>query len=358
MKKLGERLHKQPVWIALIITLCLVMWIASGYLSAQSDETSVNEKTNTHPISKVQTTIMHAERVNRDVTLYGRTEPDRIATVRAEVNGRVIEVLAERGSAVSKGDVLVKLDPQDRHEQLAFAKALLGQRETEFNGIEALKKQGYQAQTALAEAQANLESARAQVSQLELALENSVVVAPFDGVLNERVVEVGDYLREGDEIATIVDLQPLVFTAHVTESDIASVTLGQQASARLISGEQVTGRIRYISNVSNEGTNTFTIEVAVANPDNALLAGLSGEIFVTLKQVNAIKITPSVMALDEDGNLGVKVVENNRVRFISIDMVKSEADGVWLAGLGEQAEVITRGQGFVRDGDSVEVVNN
>ncbi|MEC9261705.1 MAG: efflux RND transporter periplasmic adaptor subunit, partial [Pseudomonadota bacterium] len=138
----------------------------------------------------------------------------------------------------------------------------------------------------------------------------------------------------------------------------ASVTLGQQASARLISGEQVTGRIRYISNVSNEGTNTFTIEVAVANPDNALLAGLSGEIFVTLKQVNAIKITPSVMALDEDGNLGVKVVENNRVRFISIDMVKSEADGVWLAGLGEQAEVITRGQGFVRDGDSVEVVNN
>jgi multidrug efflux system membrane fusion protein len=72
----------------------------------------------------------------------------------------------------------------------------------------------------------------------------------------------------------------------------------------------------------------------------------------------AVRITPSVMALDEDGNLGVKTVVNEHVKFIPIDIVKSDSQGVWLGGMGDITDVITLGHGFVRDGDKVNAIYN
>ncbi|MEZ9418021.1 efflux RND transporter periplasmic adaptor subunit, partial [Vibrio sp. 10N.286.49.E1] len=76
-----------------------------------------------------------------------------------------------------------------------------------------------------------------------------------------------------------------------------------------------------------------------------------------LETSDAIKITPAMLALDEAGNLGVKTLvsidDSPTVRFVNIQLVKAEQDGVWLTGLGQQVDIITVGQGFVRDGDSV-----
>ena len=67
----------------------------------------------------------------------------------------------------------------------------------------------------------------------------------------------------------------------------------------------------------------------------------------------AIKVTPSVLALNEAGDIGIKVVESDYVKFVPIRLLKAESDGVWLMGMGAYADIITRGQGFVRDGDQV-----
>ena len=75
-----------------------------------------------------------------------------------------------------------------------------------------------------------------------------------------------------------------------------------------------------------------------------------------LEKTWAMRISPAVMALDEQGNLGVKTVVNEHVKFVPIDIVKSDSQGVWLTGMGERADIITLGHGFVRDGDKVEVV--
>jgi multidrug efflux system membrane fusion protein len=203
---------------------------------------------------------------------------------------------------------------------------------------------------------ANLESAKATVASLKRDLENTQIVAPFDGILNERQVEVGDYLSVGDAIAQLVDMDPLVIRADVTESHIQSLTVGGAATGRLATGQHVEGVIRYISSVSTAGTNTFPIEVAVDNTDDKFVAGISTELSIAYDSTWAIKLSSGLMSLDEQGNLGIKTVEDDVVHFVPIDLVKSDKFGVWLSGLGQQAEVITLGQGFVRDGDKVEVV--
>ena len=351
-----NKLKQQPAWIALIIFIALCLWVASGMLKAQNENDSDNPKRTAIPLVKVTVEHVNADEVTREINLYGRTEPDRIATLRSEVKGLVKDVHVQEGERVSKGQKIISLEKSDIVSRLQSAKATLRQREVELKGAESLKAQGYQSQTALAQATANLEMAKADRVSYQLAVFKSQIIAPFDGIINQRFVEVGDFLKEGDNIAILVDLDPLVITANVTEINVQGLKTQQLATGRMVSGDRLQGKIRYISSISEPGTNTFKIEVEVPNPDFTQMAGMSTELALPLETTWAMRISPAVMALDEQGNLGVKTVVDGHVKFVPIDIVKSDSQGVWLSGMGQQADIITLGHGFVRDGDKVEVV--
>lgn len=347
-------LAQRPYIIAIAITLILILWMASGIAQEADAPEKLNSKKQIIP--KVQVETMRAQKVRDAIELYGRTEPDRIATLKAEVSGQVEQVFAKRGSRVQKGQVIVKLALNDLTSQLARSKALLKQREIEYQGAKKLNADGYQGEVQLSTAAANLEAVRADINRLEIAIDNTNIKAPFDGVLNTRYVEQGDYLQIGDDVAVIADLNPLVVRAFVTENKVGKLSVGQQATIKLLNEKPIQGQLRYIASLADENTNTFKIEAIIENPDYRLLAGISSELELGFEQVPAIKLSPALLALDDKGNIGVKSVENDIVVFTPINVVKSESDGMWLTGFGEQAEIITLGQGFVREGDRVEAI--
>jgi len=345
---------ERPYIIAVVITLLLVLWMASGVMK---EADVLEHKTKTERIiPKVKVATHHATEVSDAVELYGRTEPDRITTLKAEISGKVEQVLAKRGSKVSKGQIIARLAINDLTAQLDRSKALLTQREIQFNGTKKLNADGYQGEVEVSSAAANLASVKADIKRLEIALEHTTIRAPFDGVLNTRYVEQGDYVQSGDDIAMIADLNPLIVRAYVTENQIDKIEVNQQADIQLLNRKPIIGKVRYIASVADSNTNTFKIEVAIDNSSQGLLAGLSSEVSITLAQVPAIKLSPALLALDEKGNIGVKTVVDEKVVFTGINVVKSESDGLWLTGLGQQADVIILGQGFVRAGDTVDAV--
>jgi len=352
-------LAQRPYIIAAVITSILVLWMASGPSAAEQKSTlkaqvpSHDDKQVTAQV-KVETRL--AQDIHKSIELYGRTEPDRITTLKAEIRGKIIQVSAKRGSRVTKGQVIAKIALNDLPAQLIRSQALLTQREVEYQGAVKLNEQGYQGKVHLAQSFAALESVKAEIQRLELDIANTVIKAPFAGILNTRYVEVGDYVASGDDIAMIADLDPLIVRAHVTEQQISQLSVGQVAQATLLNGEQAQGKVRYIASVGNDSTNTFKIEVAIDNKKAQLLAGLSSELTIDLAQMSAIKISPALLALDEKGNIGVKSVKDAIVQFTPIEIIKSESDGIWLTGLGEKADIIVLGQGFVRAGDTVEAI--
>ena len=216
-----------------------------------------------------------------------------------------------------------------------------------------MQKKGLSGEIAFANAQAQLIEANFQVSKAELALKNTEVKAPFSGFVNDFSVEIGDFVALGDHIASLVDLSKLVIMADVNEKNIHEIELGQVALVRLLDGSERQGTLSYIARTSNPSTNTFPIEIELPNPNHLVSAGVSAEINLRLGREMAIKVTPSVLALNEAGDIGIKVVESDYVKFVPIRLLKAESDGVWLMGMGAYADIITRGQGFVRDGDQV-----
>ena len=287
----------------------------------------------------------------------GRTAPARVVELNAETDGRVIGVDAERGDRFDAGDVIVRLDERDRRARLAQAEATVKQRELEFDARARLKGDSYVSEAQLQEAAALLQSAKTELIRARLDIDYMVIRAPFDGALQERQVEVGDFVKLGDPVASIVDDRTLIVRASIAEYEAHFVEKGEPGSAKLATGQTVHGTIRYIAPVADEATRTFDVELEIDNADGALRAGMTAELVIPAETLYAHKVSPSLLTLDEEGNLGIKVVnESGMVEFHAADIAMSSSDGVWIAGLPYSATIITVGQGFVNEGIVVDAI--
>jgi multidrug efflux system membrane fusion protein len=354
-----ETLRTRPWLIAVAIGAALVLWMASGHDSgdrAAADAGRRIAQAEPAAIPTVEAQLVTAEPVTRSLAVYGRTAPARTVELKAETIGRVIEIGVARGARVPKGGVIVRLDDRDRAARLSEARAVVRQREVQYQAQMKLKPEGYVSETLLAESVAQLEAARAELRRAELDLEHRDIRAPFPGALQDRAVEVGDYVSEGDPIGTFVDDRTLVVVGAVAEQFASALREGAAARARLATGERVQGTIRYVAPVADQATRTFTIELEIDNSADRLPAGVTAEIDLPLGTVLAHRISPALLTLDDQGELGVKTVgSDGRVEFHGADIARSSSDGVWLAGLPNPARIITAGQGFVAAGALVRV---
>ena len=349
-----KTLSRYPWIISLFLILLLAAWLASGMLQAAPVTKQV--KSDNTPIPKVRVRKISSQKVHQSIILYGRTEPSRSTVLRAELSGRITEIYATRGQRIKKNAPVMRLDLNDRDKQLSYVEARLAQHKLEFEGSKSLSIKGYQGKAQLAQSQADLKQTEAQIAQLKKEIENTLIRAPFDGVIYDQSVEIGEYVTIGEQLADIIDLNPLIVRGNVSQQNIQSIYLKQNALITFAGDMKKTGQVHYISSMSNAQTNTFRIEVSLHNPDLKILAGLTTEIEIPLKQIDAIKISPALFSLDENGVIGIKWVKDSIVQFSTIDVIKTETDGVWIKALDADIKIITVGQAFVRKGDKVDAV--
>ena len=338
------------------IVLLVALWVASGQFGPEETET-IEPAAGAATKSAVRVRTQTAEEVMRTIVVNGKTAPARIVHLAAETDGRIEYIGARRGASLNRGDVIVRLDERDRTARLAQAEATVRQREVEYEARERLKSESYVSEAQLQEAVAQLETARAELTRARLDLEYMTVTAPFAGALQSRAVEIGDFVKRGDPIATYVDNRTIIVSANLSEFDARHVNVGDKAEARLATGETVRGAIRYVAPVADDATRTFLVELEVDNADGALRAGGTAELRIPAETVLAHRISPSLLTLDDAGNVGVKIVNDlGQAEFVVADVALSTHDGVWLAGLPETATIITVGQGYVATGALVNAV--
>jgi multidrug efflux system membrane fusion protein len=308
-------------------------------------------------IVSVQVMTSKAEAQPRNIVLRGRTEADRVVEVRAETTGRVVDIPVEEGALVHKGDLIAVLDGADRAARLAEAKALLQQRKAESEASKRLAAKGFAPKLNLTELAANEALAQAQVTGMEVEISHLSIEAPIEGVLDERNAEIGHYLQVADPVATIIDLDPIVLVGYATERDVGQLEIGGPARARLLDGREVVGALRFIAARAEKETRTFRVEVEVPNADYGIRDGLSAELVLPVDDVPAHRVSPAVLTLGPNGEVGVKLVDDSdTVRFTPVDILREDTSGLWITGLAQSARLIVVGQDFVMDGQVVRPV--
>lgn len=353
---MSTQARNYPLIISLSIVVAVALWMLSGLLTGSGEEDSASESTAIET-QQVRVQEFHSQEITREILVSGRTEPNRVIEVRAETEGAVDSIGAERGDTVAEGTVLLKLDLRDRNARLAEAAALVAQRELESKAIQDLRSREFTTDVQIADATARLESARAAHERIKLEIANTSILAPIDAVLQERGVEIGDFVRTGDTVAELVDLDPLIVRGEVNEREISDLAIGSRGTAIMVDGTEVEGTIRYLSPVAAEGTRAFSVELAIDNPDNSIRAGQTAQLKLYADLIRVHTLSAALLTLADDGTVGVKVVDNdNRVKFYPVEIAGATQNGTQVTGLPETIRLITVGQGFVIEGQRVNPV--
>lgn len=341
----------RSVIIAILAVVVIGMWfmLNSGKHAENNKETPPNIASE-KPVEAVTVVVEKriAEQHQVTYTLYGRSEPNREVAVKAETAGLVVSAPVSEGRTVQRGTVLCRQDVDARQAAVDQASALLRTRELEYKAAQALVEKGYRSATQAATAKAALDGAKASVKQAEIELDNVNMRAPFAGIFEEQIAEIGDYLGPGQPCGLLVDLNPLIIASELTETQIRDVKIGQTANVTLATGEALTGKVRFIEAKSDPSTRTFRAEISVPNPSYRLKGGVTATVAFKAGTVNAQFIPAQVLALDDQGVLGVRYVDdNNRVQFNSVTTIDEEDGGIWVTGLPNQVRIIVKGQDYV-----------
>jgi multidrug efflux system membrane fusion protein len=355
---------KRSYLVAGAIAVVVCGWLLTGLIGDDGTPQAPKEADRSAELAvpAVQVRTIVAEPRVRQLSLFGRTEADRRVEVRAETGGRVADKVVEKGQKVNAGEVIVRLNMDDRRARLKRAEAEVEHRRVTYRASQSLAKSGFVADIKKAEDWAALEQARAALAAIKLDIERTEVRAPFDGIVDALPVEVGDYVQSGGSmnssiVAEVVDLDPIVVVCDVPEKEVGRIRVGDEADVRLVTGERARGTVRYVARTANSATRTFRVEIEVANPEATIGEGITAEVRLRQGEILAHRVTPAILTLDDDGVVGVKVVEDgDRVVFHRVVIVGDTPEGVWLAGLPERVTLITVGQEFVRDGQRVRPV--
>ncbi len=354
-------MRKSYIW-ATAITVGLGLWMASPYLmgaftSKQEIPAAVAEAKPVEKLFKVRVKTFTAIPRVAVVTANGVTAASKRVEVRTRTNGTILESQFSQGQSVKTGDVLCKLDMAGRLSQLAEAKAALASAQRDFDATQNLVKNSYATQSKLMSDKARLDAAQAKLISIVTDVGYLEIKAPVDGVLVEKPAEAGSLLSQGGLCATISELDPLLVAAQISEIYVPYVVEGMTAKARLATGEEVEGRVRFISKTADLATRTFRVELEVANPGERMREGVTTELSVGLPPQMAQKLPGSVLILNDAGNIGVRVLNaDNTTQFKPVEIIAQDPDGMWVTGLDNSISLVTVGQDYVRDGEKVEPV--
>lgn len=340
--------------LALLLTFILASWLIIGLSSETEEYINPRPLVMDHGLRKVQVERMQGSLTERLITVSGKTAANRSVELKSEIRSKVKTVHKQKGERVKKGDLIVELDARDWPARVNQTKASLRQYTLEFESAKKLIKKGLFNEAQLAQAETALANARADLTNAQINLAASRITAPFDGIVDQRYVELGDYVKENTSIVKILDFSPYLVTGHVAEKDASFINIGDRAQATLITGDIIKGVIRFIAAEADAQTRTFPIEMEVVNPSGSMTSGLTAKLQIPQPKQFAHKISPALLILNDQGHLGLKgITPDNKVIFHGIDILKAENTGIWITGLEEQTQVITVGQGFVDYGEEV-----
>jgi multidrug efflux system membrane fusion protein len=278
------------------------------------------------------------------ITISGATAPDKATALAARTSGIIEALPVQKGARIARGALVVRIEGPEFAANVTTAEALLAQRRHELSVAEKLNKSGNTSDTALTAARSSMAAAEAQLSQARAAADRLTLVAPFNGVVGDVPVELGEWVQTGTPVARLL-------------ADIGLIHVGSKAEVRLIDGRRLQGQVRFVAAEASSKTRTFPVEVALPNPDGKIPAGMTAELTLFAPAVQAVQVRRSVITLSGDGTLGVRAVgSDDVVKFIPVKLIDDTPDGLIITGVPQGLRVIVSGQDMVKDGARVNAV--
>jgi membrane fusion protein, multidrug efflux system len=320
--------------------------------------------------AQVKTEAVSAAEVPKTLRLTGSLRGNREADVAANASGRVLSVAFERGDSVRLGQTLATLDVRaatlsanEARAQAESARAQEEQARDECARYEKLKARGaisdLEYQQKMTQCRTLPLTAEAATARAALAAQNvgdGVIRAPFAGVVAERFIEVGQFVRQDTKVVTLVSLDPIRLELSVPEAEVARVAEGAQVSFGVAAypGRRFSGKLRFVSGVVRASTRDLVVEALVPNPERMLLPGMFADVELAVG-VQTLPSVPKSALLVRNEQARVFVVAGGRLeeRVVALGPAFGERVSV-VRGVGVGDQVVVSDPSQLSNGQAVQ----
>ncbi len=323
------------------------------------------------PPPPVETAKAIEKELSETIPLFGNVHSARSATVRAEVQGAVIEFHKEVGDSIKDGEAVAHIDSEKYRISMEIAEAALERAKAAFekarldeDRMTTLYKKNVmsmeEAQAAtlnrkMAEADVTLRKVEVKSARRDLNL--TKVRAPFPGYLAKKYLQKGDWVRAGDPVFDIVDLSSVYVSAEFPEKELSRVSLNSSATVRLDAYPEVEfkGKLTRIAPRASLESRGFMVRVEFNDPNGIARDGLFARVEILSRRATAIMVSKD--AIVERGPMKIVFkVEDGTVRQINVSVLQQMGDMVEIkGGLKAGDEVVVTGNEILRDGARVNV---
>ena len=350
-------LRRNAVKAAIILSAIAILTVITKMPTRKRDAPS----TEAPPVNVTVMTVIAEPQVADAFDLPAVVEPNRIITVSAEVAGRIERIPPKKGSAVRAGDLLIQLNADFVRPAFEIAKAQVKRDQIEFDRMASLVKDDATPQRDLDNATAQLATSKAQLEEVSARLNRTRIPAPTGGVLNDLLVEEGEYVDIGTPVAEVVEIDTVKVVVEVPERDIAFFAVGQEARIFVdVKGQQISlvGTITFISKLADQRTRSTRMEITLENKERLLRSGQIVLVRLTRRILKDAILVPLLAVIPMEDSKAVYVVNTTEAqrREVELGFIKGERVQV-KRGLEPGDRLIIAGHRFIAPGQKVNVVS-
>jgi len=359
-------LYDARIWLAPLVIAAAFLLTACGKANGDNGKDAKDE------VPAVPVEVAETRRAEM-AAIYTGTAPiesERKAFVMPKVKGEIRAVLADEGQRVREGQVLARLDGDQLRLEVALSEATMRKLERDYARNTELQAKGLVSAVSIDNLKYELEAAKATWELTRLQLSYTDIRSPIAGTVTQRldvvkvgntVTPVGGVIESADSSLFVVeDLDSLMLRVNVPERELAKLSVGQVAELSLdaVPGRSFVGKIALISPYIDSGTATFGVRIRVTETGGFLRPGMFARVAIVYeRKLDALQI-PRTALLDGDGPPKVFVVQDGKAAERSVQLGLSNGAMIEVvAGLKDGEKVVVVGQGAVKPGAAVRVVN-
>jgi len=318
-------------------------------------------------IPLITTFSAKSEVFNHYLELQGNVMTKQNVIVYPEMNGLLTNVYVKEGQAVTKGQLLARVDDGGMGQQVAQMQIQADLAKTTFERQERLWNQKIGSEIQYLQAKSSYEGQKKVVSQMQSQLAKTGIRAPFSGIVDDVITEQGTVVSPGQsQILRIVNLNDMYIETDVPESYIPNVTKNKKVLVEFpVLGKTVEATVRQAGNYINPGNRTFKVEIAVPNKDKSIKPNLTARLKINdYTNDKALLIPQSIISENAEGEQYIYIItdknEKNEgiAKRVIIETGKTQGDVIEvLKGIEDGDEIINEGARSVQDTQPVKVIN-
>ena len=349
--------------------------------------------------------------VQKTIRSNSVTYPEFEISIPSEVQGKIKKIFVKEGDFISKGSKILEIDRGTLNQKISAAKASLkaaeksldisnrtskGTLDIELQAakadlklakqnltiVEKLFKQNYASSLEVTQKLSQVENVQVRIAQLEnkqnfnselnvikseaeyenaksilMELEeqsgNMIISSPSNGILEKLYLDEGERVSKNSTVAEILGMENIKLIAKISQGEVSQIKMKDDVKINF-NNNIFNGKVSKISSNANSSTRTFDVEIITKNIDFLIKGGMTAEIEIITDEIEAFQISPAHLSVNNDGTLNAKVVENGKVQFKKVSIIKSDEDVVNVLGLNDNDIILTKGQAFVQQGDNVQ----